>query len=170
MKCEASFRSQLPSQSDQKPSHEYRDHQPGISSLSGRRNRHSYSGVDQRFCRAGIFHDVFTYSMERSFRTTDHGARIYFLHFPLRGRKHQYDVGVHEVECVNGILVKHVERALGRGRAPYVVHAHDWLCFGSADDVRRFFGVPVVLTMHMVWGAVVESRRAPSTVRRCHKN
>lgn len=101
--------------------------------------------------------NLFTYSMDRSFSITEHGARIHFFHFPLHDRKHQYDGGVHEVEQVNGMLAEHVKRVLGNGHAPDVLHAHDWVCFGCADRLREFFGAPVVLTMHMVWGAVVES-------------
>jgi glycosyltransferase involved in cell wall biosynthesis len=111
----------------------------------------------QGFAGHGHSIDLFTYSMERSFSIMDHGARIHFFHFPLPDRKHQYDGGVHEVEQVNGMLAEYVKRVLGNGRAPDVIHAHDWVCFGCANRLRELFGSPVVLTMHMVWGAVVDS-------------
>lgn len=109
------------------------------------------------FAGSGHFIDVFTYSMERSFSITDHGARIHFFHFPLHDRKHQYDGGVHEVKRVNGRLAEHIKQVLKGGRAPDIIHAHDWLCFGCADRLREIFGAPAVITMHMVWGAIVGS-------------
>lgn len=106
---------------------------------------------------AGHCVHVFTYSMECTFCIQDYGATIHFFHFPFKNRKDQYDGEMHEVRQLNCMMADYIKSVLNNGHAPDLIHAHEWLTFECAEQLRTHFNIPVVMTIHMVWATLVEN-------------